>query len=151
MLNDEGRITSTREPSAGPGPLFSLVRGATGCAWAVRADVPEDIACELDDLAREEPPILDLRDAPVHAQRYVSLLEGRMRPAKLCESGGPAFTFPDAVAQPAGVRAVEDERLLQHHFRGWVAGEIAAGRSPVMAATLSVSPPQRITSCTPLR
>ena len=28
---------------------------------------------------------------------------------------------------------VEDERLLQRNFRGWVAGEIAAGRAPVMA------------------
>ncbi len=28
---------------------------------------------------------------------------------------------------------VEDERLLERHFRGWVPGEIAAGRSPVLA------------------
>ena len=46
---------------------------------------------------------------------------------------GPAFEFPDAVAQPAGIVVVEDEQLLQRNFRGWVAGEIAAGRAPVMA------------------
>jgi predicted GNAT family acetyltransferase len=28
---------------------------------------------------------------------------------------------------------VEDERLLERNFRGWVPGEIAAGRSPVLA------------------
>jgi hypothetical protein len=140
VLNGEGRITSTREPGASPGPLFALVRSATGCAWAVRADVPKDVASELDGLAQEEPPVLDLRDAPLHADRYWSLLGGRIRSgqqagAEIGQSAGPAFTFPDAVAQPAGVVVVEDERLLQHNFRGWVVGEIAAGRSPVMAVT----------------
>lgn len=140
VLNGESRITSTREPGANPGPLFALVRSATACAWTVRADVPADIANALERLAREEPPVLDLRDAPKHADRYVALLEGRPRSgppagASIGQSAGPAFTFPDAVASPAGVVAVEDERLLQRNFRGWVPGEIAAGRRPVMAVT----------------
>jgi hypothetical protein len=138
VLNGAGRITATREPGATPGPLFTLVRGATDCAWAVRADVAHDIASELDDLARREPPVLDLRSAPVYADRYVSILEGRIwtgktAEARLCQTGGPAFTFPDVIAPPAEAMIVEDERLLQRNFRGWVAGEIAAGRSPVMA------------------
>jgi hypothetical protein len=106
-------------------------------AWAVRADVPANIARELDALAGEEPPLLDLRDAPIHAERYVSLLAGRMHSGQsLSPSGGPAFLFPERIAPPvdvADVVVVEDERLLQRHFRGWVAGEIAAGRSPMMA------------------
>jgi hypothetical protein len=74
----------------------------------------------------------------MHAHRYMSLLGGRIRTgqeagAKICQSAGPAFIFPDVVAQPADVVVVEDERLLEHNFSGWVAGEIAAGRSPVMA------------------
>jgi GNAT acetyltransferase len=138
ILNREGRITSTREPGAQRGPLFSLVRSATRCGWAVRADVPGDLARELDRLAREEPPALHLRAAPMHADRYMSLVGGRIGSsgdavAKFSQSDGPAFTFPDAVAQPADVVVVEDEQLLEHHFRGWVAGEIAAGRSPVLA------------------
>ncbi len=138
ILNDEGRITSTREPGAQRGPLFSLVRSATRCRWAVRADVPNDLARELDRLAREELPALDFREAPVHAVRYVSLLGGRIGSShdavtKSRQSDGPLFTFPDVVAQPADVVVVEDERLLEHHFRGWVAGEIAAGRAPVLA------------------
>ena len=138
ILNDEGRITSTREPGARRGPLFSLVRSATRCSWAVRADVPNDLARELDRLAREEPPTLDFRDAPVHADRYVSLLGGRIgsihgAASKIRQSDGPLFTFPDAVAQPADVVVVEDEQPLERHFRGWVADEIAAGRSPVLA------------------
>jgi len=48
-------------------------------------------------------------------------------------SGGPCFTFPEALAHPTDVVLVEDERLLERNFRGWVPGEIAAGRSPVLA------------------
>lgn len=138
ILNDEGRIASTREPGAKRGPMFSLVRGATCCAWAVRADLPNDLAGELDCLAREEPPALDLRDTPLHADRYLSLIKGLIgsgheAAVETRQSSGPAFTFPDALAQPADIVLVEDERLLERNFSGWVSGEIAAGRSPVLA------------------
>jgi hypothetical protein len=140
VLDDAGRIVSTREPEATRGPLFALVRSASACAWAVRADVPADIALELDRLARDEPPASDLRDAPVFADRYVSLLgkhrssaSGPLPATKTRESDGPAFAFPDTLPRPTGIVVVEDERLLQRHFAGWVPGEIAAGRAPVMA------------------
>jgi RimJ/RimL family protein N-acetyltransferase len=138
VLNDEGRITSNREPSLSPGPLFSLVRSLTGCAWAVRVDVPDDVARELDVVAREEPPASSLRDAPVHADRYLSLLEGAFRSgravaAEIRQSAGPALTFPDGVTQSGDIAVIEDERPLERNFRGWVAGEIAAGCAPVMA------------------
>src|SRR2546423_11937284 len=120
VLNDEGRIISTREPEASRGPLFTLVRSAISCAWAVRADVPADLASELDRLARDEPPASGLRDAPVHADRYVSLLGGRIASSqvpvtKTRRSDGPAFEFPDSLAQFADVVVVEDERLLEHN------------------------------------
>jgi hypothetical protein len=138
VLNGEGRITSTREPGPARGPLFSLVRSSTHCAWAIRVDVPGDFASELDHLAREEPPALDLTDAPVNAGRYLSLLGDRIRSGhtavgKTRQSDGPNFTFPNGLAHPSDVVAVEDERLLARYFRGWVPGEIAAGRSPVLA------------------
>ena len=138
ILNDQGRITSTREPGANRGPLFSLVRSASSCAWAVRVDLPNDLANELDRLAQEEPPAVDLRDPPVHADRYMSLVAGQIGSGhetvvKMRQFSGPTFTFPDALAQPTDVVVVEEERLLERHFRGWVAGEIAAGRAPVLA------------------
>jgi hypothetical protein len=77
ILNDDGRILSTREPGASRGPLFSLVRGATGCAWAVRVDLPPELASKLDHLAQQEPPTSDFRAGPVYADRYLSLLDGR--------------------------------------------------------------------------
>jgi RimJ/RimL family protein N-acetyltransferase len=138
VLNGAGRIESTREPGPRPGPLFALVRGATRCAWAVRADVPDDLAHELDRLAREEPPAAELREPPLHAGRYLSLVANRIGSrrsgrAEVEATGGPAFWFPDGLAQPEGVVTVDDERRLTHHFRGWVPGEIAAGRAPVLA------------------
>src|SRR3712207_390756 len=138
ILNSEGRITSTREPGAQRGPLFALLRSATQCAWAVRADVPQDLARQLDRLAHDEPPALDLYATPVHAERYLSLLAGQIGSGhaavlKSTQSDGPLFTFPDVLEPPADVVVIEDEQLLAHHFHGWVAGEIAAGRAPVLA------------------
>lgn len=138
LLDDEGRSVSTREPGATRGPLFSLVRGATSCAWAVRAGLPDVLVGELDCLAREEPPSVDFRNAPVHADRYLSLFGGHVGSepeivVTIRQSAGPAFTFPQMLLRPADVVVVEDERLLERSFRGWVPGEIAAGRSPVVS------------------
>ncbi len=127
ILDAHGRIVSTREPRPTRGPLFTIVRSATGCAWAIRDDVPSDVAGELDALAREESPIVDLRTAPAHAERFVALTGGQLG---FC---GPAFRFPEALPVTHGVVQVEDERDLQRNFQGWELGEIAAGRAPVMA------------------
>ena len=47
LLDGEGRISATRSPEPSPGPLFMLIRGTASCAWAVREDVPREIADEL--------------------------------------------------------------------------------------------------------
>ena len=138
VLDDVGRAVSTREPAPRPAPLITIVRGGTACAWAVRADVPSEVARELDRVASDEPPTRDLQEAPVHAERYVLLLAGRIasseEPAAKCRrSDGPAFAFPDSLAQPGDTVVIDDERLLGHNFRGWVPGEIEAGRAPVLA------------------
>ena len=124
-FDNAGRIRGTREPDPSPGPLFALIRGRSGCAWAVRADLPQEIAEELDGLAREEPTVVDFRDDPVHAQRYRSLAGGEVY-------SGPAFTFPEAVEQPPATVFVNEVQLLERNFRGWTAAEIP-GRSPVVA------------------
>lgn len=133
VLDPAGCIRSTREPQAKPGPKFILIRNTVGCLWAVRADLPAETARELDKLARQEPPLIDFRAAPRHAGRYQALLGGRGR-------AGPAFRFPTALAMPEAVVRIEDERPLARHFSGWVPGEIAAGREPVMAVLDQGSP-----------
>ena len=125
ILDDRGRISATREPGPNPPPNFCLVRGATTCVWAVRADVPDDIAAEVDALARDEMPGADLLAPPLHAERYAALLGGRV-------SWGPAFSFPEALLDPGSVVFVDDLGPIERYFRGWEAGEIP-GCSPVVA------------------
>ena len=119
LLDCDGRIRGTRELEPSPGPVFSLIRGTASCAWAVRADVATDVADELAELAREEPPVSDFRVAPVHAARYLSLLSGRV-------DAGPSFVFPAAIAPPSSTVLIEDIELIDHQFSGWMASEIPA-------------------------
>ena len=124
-LDGNGRIVGTREPEPSPGALFCLVRGTTDCAWAVRADVPQDIAAELDRLAREETPVADFRDPPVHAERYIALVEG-------VPDSGPAFTLPEELARPHGTVLIDDVDALRHHFSELTASEVPH-RTPIVA------------------
>mgnify|MGYP002397199483 CR=1 FL=1 len=64
---------------------------------------------------------------------YVLDREGRILSTREPEPVSAAFTFPGRIAEPAGTTVIEDEHLLERNFRGWVPGEIAAGRSPVVA------------------
>ena len=125
LLDGEGRISATRSPEPSPGPLFMLIRGTASCAWAVREDVPREIADELNGLAREEPPVSDLRQDPVHAERYKSLVNGGV-------DSGPAFTFPEKIVQPRRTVLIDEIQLLDHYFSGWKAGEIPE-RTPIVA------------------
>ena len=125
LFDGDGRIVSTREPSPGRGPAFILVRGAASCAWAIHRDVAPEIAEELESLAREEPPISDLRTPPVHAKRYVSLVGGEL-------GSGPAFTFPETLPELGETETVDDLRQLETHFTGWTADEIPDA-SPIVA------------------
>ena len=128
LFDSAGRIRGTREPDPDPGPKFALIRGRTSCAWAVRADVPQGIAEELDRLAGGEPPVADLRDAPVHAERYRTLVGGEIY-------AGPAFSFPKTVEKPEVTVHVNALPLLARHFSGWTAAEIP-GRSPMVAVVV---------------
>ena len=125
LLDGEGRISGTRSPEPSPGPLIMLIRGTASCAWALREDVPQEIADELNGLVGEEPPVSYLRDAPKHAKRYISLLGDGI-------DSGPAFTFPEEIAQPCGTVFIEDIQLLDHHFSGWKASEIPES-TPIVA------------------
>ena len=125
LLDCAGRIVGTREPVPEPGPRFALIRGRTSCVWAVRTDVPQGIAGELDGLARVEPPVAGFREAPVHAERYRSLVGGEVY-------AGPAFSFPKTVEQPDTTVYVNALPLFVRHLSGWTAAEIP-GRSPIVA------------------
>ena len=129
MLDERGRIESSLEPNTPPAPLFALIRGVSSCASAVRADLPESVAAEVERLARREGPLVDLQnpnDAPANADTYLALLGGQI-------NSGPAFTFPDRIAHhPGDVALIDKLEMLERHFRGWVAAEIP-WRAPIVA------------------
>lgn len=127
VFDERGRIVSTREPRATHGPLFVIVRSAEACAWAVRDDVPSDVADAIAALASAEPVTPDLRMPPVHAEEYLALSGGRLG------FRGPAFSFPEPLPEAEGIVLVEDEAALSRHFSGFAPGEIAAGRGPMLA------------------
>lgn len=138
VLDEHGRIVSTREPNANRGPLVAVSKSLQACALAIRADIPPAIASEIDRLSQLEVPPLDLQQGPNQSHRYIALLIGRISPnqatvRKTLESDGPAFEFPDRLGQPRDIVVIEDEQLLNRNFSGWVPGEIEAGRAPVMA------------------
>jgi hypothetical protein len=135
MLDGARRSTTTREPGETRAASFMLVRGAQACAWAINADVTPTVASELDALAREEPAGIDWHAAPLHGERYRALLAAER------VTFGPSFRFPERVNDAdTGTCIIEDERLLSTHFRGWVPGEIAAGRAPVVAIVVDGAP-----------
>ena len=124
QLDGDGHIVGTREPTPRPGPLFTLVRGNTSSAWAVRADLPPDVASGLESLAREEPPISAFQQPPAHVERYASLVNGIVESRQ-------AFTFPENLPQTVGTVFIEDISLLNEHFLGWNKAEIA-GLEPIV-------------------
>jgi hypothetical protein len=128
VLDGRGRIGTSPESNTPPGPLFALIRGVSSCASAVRADVREEVAAEVERLARQECPLDDLQnpnDAPANADAYLALLGGQI-------NAGPAFTFPDRIAHSSDVALIDKLEMLERHFRGWVADEIP-WRAPIVA------------------
>lgn len=124
LLNNDGRIISTRDPEPTAGPAFILVRDMESCVWAISEDVPRKLAEELEKLASEELPVLNLQDPPIHEKDYLSLVGGRVE-------SGPAYRFPEKIIQPADTVLIEDSRLLARNFLGLTADRIP-GRVPIM-------------------
>lgn len=127
-LDERGRITSTREPAPSRGPRFTLIRSATGVAWAARAGTPPEVVDTLADLVAEEPALGDGDGEPRHAAEYLAAVGGHI-------SSGPAFTFPEPLEiQDRGrleVIPVEDLDVSGAHFSGWSEEEIPS-RVPVL-------------------
>jgi hypothetical protein len=119
------RLSAIPEVNARPAPLFVLIRGTSNVAWGVRNDVPAGIADHLDRLAAEEQPVRDFQAPPLYADEYQSLVGGQI-------SSGPAFGFPDEIAQPTNIAFVDRLDLLERNFRGWIVEEIS-WCSPIVA------------------
>ena len=134
--DESGHIVSTREAISPWTPLFCLVRNTREAAWAVHADLPQDLIRDLDCLAQSETPITEFHNLPIHAITYREIIGKHLRsliaPPPL-EKSGPAMAFPSRLP-PAdeGVIRIENEEALSTEFHGWKTGEIKNGRSPVL-------------------
>jgi hypothetical protein len=133
VRDERGRIVRTREPDSSHGAWFVLSRSVHTTAWATHAAISDAMALELDRLAREEPPSHDLREPPTHAERYLALISQERGAGSIQTISGPVFVFPERIEPVSGVVEIHDEAALNHHMKGWLPGEIAAGRAPVMA------------------
>jgi hypothetical protein len=60
----------------------------------------------------------------LHAERYLSLVNGRVE-------SGPAFAFPDVIAEPQDVALIRDPSALQTEFADLV--DEHADRAPMLA------------------
>ena len=125
MINEEGRLVSTREPRPSRAPRFVIIRSTTDVAWALRDDIPAPIAQQIRTLAEEEDPIRDFATEPTNAAAYQALIRGTTE-------HGPVFVFPDRLPQVNDVFPVRDVAQLEHNFDGWTADEIP-GCSPILA------------------
>jgi hypothetical protein len=83
-----------------------------------------ELARELDGLARTEGPLTKLTAPPSRMNDYLACISGRV-------DSGPVFTFPPAIAAPAGINAITDLSQLERHFRGWTVDELP-DRSPIL-------------------
>lgn len=115
-FEDDGFLLETREPHASRAPILVIVRTKDEVAWAVRRDIPDEIA----KLAASESPLVDWDEAPRHAATYGRI--GRVE-------SGPAYAFPTDLDPPDGVVRVDEYLPVARRFE---ADEIA-GRSPIYA------------------
>ncbi|MDQ4123147.1 MAG: GNAT family N-acetyltransferase [Acidobacteriota bacterium] len=94
--NAESRLLFVNEPSGAtfPAPRLFLGRTRGGNVWRFRADVPENIAAELDALCADEPAVrAEFSEPPRHVEAFVRLLEQHAPVRKM--SRGLAYQFTE--------------------------------------------------------
>ena len=113
----EARLLFVNEPdgAAAAAPRLFLGRTRAGNVWRFRAGLPENLVRELDSLCADEPPAgAEFNEPPLHAERYVRLLEGHAPVERV--SAGPAYHFPGGIV-PSG-RAVAVTQGDAERLRG---------------------------------
>jgi len=124
LLDEQGRILSTREPNPAPGPSLALILRADSAAFALSVNVAEALARELRKVVVEEVPPPNLDQLPKHFDLYCELLGGAFE--QYC-----AFEFAAVAATSERVVQVTDYSMLQNSFSGWTEDEIPE-REPIM-------------------
>ncbi len=125
-----GRMVRVNEPGGKQAPRFFLGRTAQGHVWRVRGDVDDALAREMAAACAAEPPAGHPPRASDRAAEYAALLTRRAPVERTW--AGPAYHFPDALAEPRGTVPVtaQNADLLRPHLAPWL-DHVARGRPMV--------------------
>ncbi|SEJ82804.1 Protein N-acetyltransferase, RimJ/RimL family [Deinococcus reticulitermitis] len=132
-VNEPGFTAAEREPA----PRFFLGRSEGGNVWRVRHDVPDDLAADLEALARTEPASVPKGELPQSAEAVRDALS---RSAPLTSKWrGPAYWLPE-LGLPIPEHAVqlnaENQRLAEVHFPALLGRPWGSRVGPVTAAVV---------------
>jgi hypothetical protein len=128
-LDQRGRMLCENEPDDPPAPRLFLGQTREGNIWAVRHDLPDSLAAEIERICAAEPVAEDLEAPPRFAAALRSLLGAGSK-----EWHGPAFVIPEALSDVHGAMLIGPGSTaeLAPHF-GYL-GDAYAALAPIAAA-----------------
>jgi hypothetical protein len=100
-----GRMAWVNDGGRKPAARFFLGWTAGACIWLVRDDLPADLVARLGGLVTADPPGGDL-DRPPACLAAVRAALAEHAPIADGDEGGPAYCFPEVLAEPTNVVAV---------------------------------------------
>jgi hypothetical protein len=115
--DENGRIRYVNEPGQSPpAPRFFLGQTKHGNIWRFRYNLPEDVVCQLNDLASSEPITADLRGKPIHFEYFRNVLQAHSAIQQVWI--GPAYRFPDDLKPSKNVTRINraNAELLRSGF-----------------------------------
>ena len=104
-----GRMLRTRSPDSQPAPRLFVGRALAGHFIRFGEGVPDAVARELTAIVERQPPVSGLPVPPSLRAELREILEWQAPVAE--EGGGPAYRFPEVIAQPGGVVEVTEANL----------------------------------------
>ena len=98
VRDEAGRLLRSNSPDP-PDRLVAPRMYLAGCAEGnevgFRYDIDPHVCAEIETLIRNEPPLIDVREAPVHREDYLGLLGGLSEVVSV--RSGLLWTFPESV------------------------------------------------------
>jgi GNAT superfamily N-acetyltransferase len=116
-----GRLLAINDGGRKPAARFFLGWTARDSIWRVRGDLPADLVARLGELIAAEPPGGEL-DRPPACLAAVRAALAAHAPVAGTDEGGPAYCFPEDIAEPAGVVAVTpaNAEVLRRWLPEWL-------------------------------
>lgn len=127
-----GRLLAINDGGRKPAARFFLGWTARHAIWRVRADLPADLVARLGEIVAAAPPRGEL-DRPPACLATVRAALAEHAPVNAGDEGGPAYCFPEVIAEPAGAVAVTaaNADVLRRWLPEWLPD--IAGELPVRA------------------